>query len=293
MVAAMTEEKRMAGKPVADKLTEENRRLAQALQERGVTPTLAILRIGERPEDMAYETGAVKRAEKTGVQVRHIVLDPSVSQELLLEEINRLNRDETIDGVLMLRPLPATIDEKYVCEQLAPAKDVDGITSGSMAGVFMDTDQGFPPCTAQACMEMLDYYGVELKGKRVLIMGRSLVIGKPVTMMAMKRHGTVTVIHSRTRREDLAKAGQDAEVVIAAMGRAKMVGPEILGRDQVILDVGINTDENGALCGDVDYEAVLPQAAMITPVPGGVGSVTTAVLMKHVLQAASARAGFR
>ena len=285
----MTDEKRMAGKPVADRMTEDNRKIAQQLRQRGITPTLAILRIGERPGDLAYERGAVKRAEMTGVDVRHIVFDPSVSQELLLAEIDRLNGDESIDGVLMLRPLPDTIDEKYVCEQLSPAKDVDGITSGSMAGVFMDTDQGFPPCTAQACMDMLDHYGVELKGKRVLVMGRSLVIGKPVAMMAMKRHATVTVIHSRTRQEDLAKAGQDAEVVIAAMGRAKMVGPDILGEDQVILDVGINTDEQGQLCGDVDYEAVFPRAAMITPVPGGVGSVTTAVLMKHVLQAASGR----
>lgn len=285
----MTDEKRMAGKPVADRMTEENRKIAQQLRQRGIAPTLAILRIGERPGDLAYERGAVKRAEMTGVDVRHIVFDPSVSQELLLAEIDRLNGDESIDGVLMLRPLPDTIDEKYVCEQLSPAKDVDGITSGSMAGVFMDTDQGFPPCTAQACMDMLDHYGVELKGKRVLVMGRSLVIGKPVAMMAMKRHATVTVIHSRTRQEDLAKAGRDAEVVIAAMGRAKMVGPDILGEDQVILDVGINTDEQGQLCGDVDYEAVFPRAAMITPVPGGVGSVTTAVLMKHVLQAASGR----
>ena len=285
----MTDEKRMAGKPVADRMTEDNRKIAQQLRQRGITPTLAILRIGERPGDLAYERGAVKRAEMTGVDVRHIVFDPSVSQELLLAEIDRLNGDESIDGVLMLRPLPDTIDEKYVCEQLSPAKDVDGITSGSMAGVFMDTDQGFPPCTAQACMDMLDHYGVELKGKRVLVMGRSLVIGKPVAMMAMKRHATVTVIHSRTRQEDLAKAGRDAEVVIAAMGRAKMVGPDILGEDQVILDVGINTDEQGQLCGDVDYEAVFPRAAMITPVPGGVGSVTTAVLMKHVLQAASGR----
>ena len=285
----MTDEKRMAGKPVADRMTEENRKIAQQLRQRGIAPTLAILRIGERPGDLAYERGAVKRAEMTGVDVRHIVFDPSVSQELLLAEIDRLNGDESIDGVLMLRPLPDTIDEKYVCEQLSPAKDVDGITSGSMAGVFMDTDQGFPPCTAQACMDMLDHYGVELKGKRVLVMGRSLGIGKPVAMMAMKRHATVTVIHSRTRQEDLAKAGRDAEVVIAAMGRAKMVGPDILGEDQVILDVGINTDEQGQLCGDVDYEAVFPRAAMITPVPGGVGSVTTAVLMKHVLQAASGR----
>lgn len=287
----MTETKRLSGKPVADRMTEENMKTASQLRQQGIIPTLAILRIGEDPGDISYERGAMKRAEKTGVEIRNVRLAEDITQDELLKVIQDLNGDAAVDGVLMLRPLPKHIDEKFVCEQLAPAKDMDGITSGSMAGVFMDTDRGYPPCTAQACIEMLDHYGVELKGKRVTVMGRSLVIGKPVTMMAMRRHATVTVLHSRTRREDFAKAGQEADIVIAAMGRAKMVGPDQLGSNQVILDVGINLDENGSLCGDVDYEAAEPAAAMITPVPGGVGSVTTAVLMKHVLDAAGKRAG--
>ena len=281
--------KRLSGKPVADRLTQENRERAEKLRQRGIVPGLAILRVGEDPGDIAYEKGAVKRGETTGIEVRRISLPETVTQEELEEVLLGLNRDESVDGVLLLRPLPRQINEKYICELLEPAKDVDGITSGSMAGVFMDTTRGFPPCTAQACMEILDYYGVDLTGKKVTVMGRSLVIGKPVAMMAMKRNATVTVLHSRTRREDFAKAGQDADVVIAAMGRGKMVGPSQLGQQQIILDVGINMDENNQLCGDVDYEAAEPQAAMITPVPGGVGSVTTAVLMKHVLQAAENR----
>ena len=283
--------KRLSGKPVADQITEDNRQLADQLREQGIVPGLAIVRIGEDPGDMAYERGATKRAEKTGIEVRHIHFENSVCQEELLAAIDQLNRDETVDGVLLLRPLPHHIDEKLVCEQLSPFKDVDGITSGSMAGVFMDTDMGFPPCTAESCMEILDYYGIDLTGKRVTVMGRSLVIGKPVAMMAMRRNATITVLHSRTTREDFAKAGQSADVVIAAMGRAKMVGPQQLGSGQVILDVGINADENGNLCGDVDYDRAQADAAMITPVPGGVGNVTTAVLMKHVLQAAQRRAG--
>lgn len=281
--------KRLGGKPVADRMTEENQKRAQQLRQQGIIPTLAILRIGEDPGDMAYEKGAASRAEKTGVEVRRIHFEESVTQQELLETVEALNCDDSVDGVLLLRPLPKAIDEKFVCEQLAPAKDVDGITSGSMAGVFMDTDKGFPPCTAESCMEILDYHGVDLTGKRVTVMGRSLVIGKPVAMMAMKRNATVTVLHSRTTREDFAKAGREADIVIAAMGRAKMVGPEQLGQGQIILDVGINADDDGGLCGDVDYAAVEPIAAMITPVPGGVGSVTTAVLMKHVLQAAERR----
>lgn len=282
----MTAEKRLAGKPVADRMTETSRAQAEELKARGITPGLAILRIGEDPGDMAYEKGAVKRAENTGIQVKQIHLPETVSQEQLLEVIQELNRDTEVHGVLLLRPLPRHIDEKFICEQLDPAKDVDGITSGSMAGVFMDTERGFPPCTAQACIEILDHCGIDLTGKRVTVMGRSLVIGKPVAMMAMKRNATVTVLHSRTTREDFAKAGREADVVIAAMGRAKMVGPDQLGCGQVILDVGINVDESGSMCGDVDYEAAAPAASLITPVPGGVGSVTTAVLMKHVLQAA-------
>ncbi|MBQ9060677.1 MAG: bifunctional 5,10-methylene-tetrahydrofolate dehydrogenase/5,10-methylene-tetrahydrofolate cyclohydrolase [Firmicutes bacterium] len=286
----MTEARRLSGKPVADEMTEKNQKLAYQLRQKGIIPLLAVIRVGEDPGDIAYERGAVKRAEKTGVEIRHVHFDENVTQRELLEAIQGLNEDEKVDGVLLLRPLPHYIDEKYVCEQLAPAKDMDGITSGSMAGVFMDTDVGYPPCTAQACMDILDYYGVGLEGKKVTIMGRSLVIGKPVAMMAMRRNATVTVLHSRTGREDFAKAGRDADVVIAAMGRAKMVGPDQLGQDQVILDVGINVDEDGSLCGDIDYVPAEQKAAMITPVPGGVGSVTTAVLMKHVLQAASKRA---
>lgn len=286
----MATAKRLAGKPVADQMTEENQKQAWELRSRGVIPTLAIIRVGEDAGDISYEKGAGKRAEKTGVEVRNIRFDESVSQAELLKAVQDLNEDPAVDGVLLLRPLPHHVNEKYICEQLAPEKDMDGITSGSMAGVFMDTDTGYPPCTAQACLEMLDYYGVDLAGKKVTIMGRSLVIGKPVAMMAMRRNATVTILHSKTTREDFARAGRDADVIIAAIGRAKEVTTDQLGKDQVILDVGINADEDGSLCGDVDYAAAEEKAAMITPVPGGVGSVTTAVLMKHVLQAAQARA---
>lgn len=277
---------RLTGKPVADQITAETRKKADEMREQGIVPTLAIIRVGSNPGDVYYEKGAIKRAEQAGVEVRSCLFDEDVTQEELIGEIRRINEDESVHGVLMLRPLPDQIDEKYVCEQLDPAKDMDGITSGSMAGVFMDTGKGYPPCTAEACMDILDYYGVDLKGAKVTVMGRSLVIGKPVAMMAMKRNATVTVLHSRTTREDFADAGRRADVVIAAMGRARMVGADQLGVDQIILDVGINTDEEGSLCGDVDYDGAEENAAMITPVPGGVGSVTTAVLMKHVLQAA-------
>lgn len=276
----------LKGKAVADSLTEKNIEAVETLREKGIVPTLAIMRVGENPSDLSYERGALKRAENTGVSVKQFIYDVNITQEELIDEINKINEDDTIHGVLIFRPLPKHIDDKAICDALAPSKDMDGITSGSMAGVFMDSGEGYPPCTAAACMEIMDYYGVELQGKKVTVMGRSLVIGKPVAMMTMKKNATVTVCHSKTEIEDFKAAGRNAEIVIAALGRAKMVDADRLGENQVIIDVGINVDEEGKLCGDVDFDGVESEAAMITPVPGGVGSVTTAVLMKHVIEAA-------
>lgn len=282
----------LKGKPVADHITVEIAERVAKLNDQGIIPTLAIVRLGEDPGDLSYEKGAMKRATEVGVDIRNIVLSREAAQEELVAEIENLNADDSVHGVLLFRPLPKHIDEKTVCEVLDPTKDIDGITSGSLAGIFMDSDVGFPPCTAAACMELLDHYGYDLKGKKVTVMGRSLVIGKPVAMMAMRKNATVTICHSRTKPEDFVAAGKCADVVIAAVGKARMVKEEMLGEGQVIIDVGINMDENGKLCGDVDFDREKPdaglgaKAAAATPVPAGVGSVTTAVLMKHVVEAA-------
>ncbi len=276
----------LKGAPVAGAITRRNVQAVEELKNRGIEPTLAIIRLGEKPGDLSYEKGAMKRADKTGVKVKQFVFPEDMTEKSLISEIKKINADDSIHGVLMFRPLPAHIDEKAVCETLAPEKDMDGITSGSMAGVFMDTEIGYPPCTAEAVMEILDHYDVQLKGSKVTVFGRSLVIGKPVAMMLMKRHATITVCHSRTAIDDFRDAGHNADVVVSALGRAKMIGSEILGSGQTVIDVGINVDEEGNLCGDVNFDEVEPEAAAITPVPGGVGSVTTAVLMKHVIQAA-------
>ena len=276
----------LKGAPVAKAITERNKQAVSELQSKGITPVLAIVRLGEKAGDLAYERGALKRAEKTGVQVKQFVFPEEITEAELLEEIDKINQDNGIHGVLMFRPLPKHINEKKVCEALAPEKDMDGITSGSMAGVFMDTEIGYPPCTAEAVMEMLDHYGIVLKGRKVTVFGRSLVIGKPVAMMLMGKHATITVCHSRTKTDDFAEAGRTADIVVTALGQAKMIGADKLGEEQIIIDVGINVDEDGNLCGDVDFDEAEPKAAAITPVPGGVGSVTTAVLMKHVIQAA-------
>ena len=276
----------LKGLTVANDMTEKTLQRVQELEARGITPMLATVRVGANPGDIAYENGLLERAEKNGIDSEQIVLPENITQEDLLAEIDKLNQDPGVDGVLIFRPLPKQIDEEAVCRALDPKKDVDGITPGSMAGVFMGSEKGFPPCTAAACIQMLDYYGIDLNGKNVTVFGRSLVVGKPVAMMAMDRNATVTICHSRTTPEMLQDAGRKADVVIAAVGRANFLTRDLTSEDQIILDVGINDDGAGGICGDVDQEAA-SAAAAVTPVPGGVGSVTTAILMDHVVTAAA------
>ena len=274
----------LKGAEVVSALNERIKADVSALVSRGVLPTLAILRVGEKPDDLAYERGAIKRAETVGVAIKHIVLPETVSQESLLAEIERINADDTIHGCLMLRPLPKHIDDLRAREALLPEKDIDGITEGSLAGVFSGTKRGFPPCTAQACMEILSYYGIDPAGKRAVVIGRSLVIGKPVAMMLLQKNATVTICHTKTK--DMPSETRRAEILIVAAGRAGVVGVEYVSAGQTVLDVGINFDAAGRMTGDADFAAVEPIVGAITPVPGGVGTVTTSVLMAHVTEAA-------
>ena len=274
----------LKGKEVIDSLNEELRERSKVLNEEGITPTLGIVRLGERPDDMAYERGALKRAENTGVNVQQFVFDKDMSQDELLDEIDKINNDDSIHGVLMFRPLPPQIDDETVRNALAPEKDVDGITDMSMAGVYSGSDTGFPPCTAEACIQILDYYHVDLKGKNVAVIGRSQVIGKPVAMMLIGKNATVTVCHTKT--EDMADICHNKDIIIAAAGHQGTVTEDFLSPDQTVIDVAINFDDEGNMCGDVDFPAAENIVDAITPVPGGVGTVTTSMLMKHVIEAA-------
>ena len=274
----------LKGKEVIDSLNEELRERSKVLEEGGVTPTLGIVRLGERPDDMAYERGALKRAENTGVSVQQFVFDQDMTQDELLDEIDKINNDDSIHGVLMFRPLPPQIDDETVRNALAPEKDVDGITDMSMAGVYAGSDTGFPPCTAEACIQILDYYDVDLKGKNVAVIGRSQVIGKPVAMMLIGKNATVTVCHTKT--EDMADICHNKDIIIAAAGHQGTVTEDFLSPDQTVIDVAINFDDDGNMCGDVDFPAAENIVDAITPVPGGVGTVTTSMLMKHVIEAA-------
>ena len=276
--------KQLLGKEVTAALNERIKGDVEKLKAKGVIPMLGIVRVGERPDDLSYERGAVKRCETLGVSYEKFLLPENVSQDELMETIRTVNKREDIHGVLIFRPLPGHLDEKEVIRALDPEKDVDGITDGSMVGVFTSTAQGFPPCTPQACMEILDHYGIDCTGKKAVVIGRSLVVGKPAAMLLLKKNATVTICHTRTK--DMPSVVKEADIVIVAAGRAGVVDDTYLSPGQIVIDVGINVNEEGKLCGDVDYEKAEPVVEAITPVPGGVGSVTTSVLIGHVVEAA-------
>lgn len=275
----------LLGPPVANALTERLRAKVAALVEKGVTPTLAVVRVGERDDDLSYERGALRRCEQVGIVSRQFVLPAGCTQDGLMAVVAEVNADPSIHGCLMFRPLPRTLDGDAACAALEVAKDVDCITAGSLFGVFANRTVGFAPCTAQACIEILDHYGYELSGADVAVVGRSLVVGRPLSMMLQARDATVTMCHTRTR--DLATHCRTAEILVVATGHVGTIGADAVAPGQVVIDVGINWDESaGKLCGDVRYDEVEPIVGAITPVPRGVGSVTTAVLAKHVVEAA-------
>ena len=277
--------KQLLGKEVTASLNERIKAQAARLQEKGVNPTLAIIRVGENPSDISYEKGADKRCETLGVACEKILLPEDVSQEEVLAVMDRVNKNEKIHGVLLLRPLPGHLEQSAIENALDPTKDVDCMTDGSMSGVFTGKKVGFPPCTPQACMEILDYYGIDCTGKKAVVIGRSLVVGKPAAMMLIKKNATVTVCHTKT--VDMPSVTREADIIIVAAGRAGVVGAEYVKPGQTVIDVGINMNVEGKLCGDVDFAAVEPIVDAITPVPGGVGSVTTSVLVGHVVEAAA------
>ena len=276
--------KRLSGKEVTAALNARIRANVETCRARGVEPTLCMVRVGDDPSDMSYERGASKRCETLGVACKQIHLPEDVSQEELLSVIEDVNQDPAIHGLLLFRPLPKHLDQALIENALDPAKDVDCMTDLSMSGVFTGKQIGFPPCTPQACMEILDHYGYDCTGKKAVVIGRSLVVGKPAAMMLIKKNATVTICHTRTK--DMPAVTRDADLIIVAAGRAGVIGADYVREGQTIIDVGINVNAEGKLCGDVDFAAVEPVVDAITPVPGGVGTVTTSVLVGHVADAA-------
>lgn len=280
----------LTGAEVVAALNEATMTETCRLRDSGVTPTLAILRVGARADDISYERGAMKRCDTVGVSVRNVILPEDIGQTALMEQMRTLNEDPGVHGVLILRPLPRHLDGEAVRRALVPGKDVDGITDGSLAGVFTGSALGFSPCTAQAAIEILDHYHIDCAGKRAVVIGRSLVVGRPVAMMLMAKNATVTICHTKTA--DMRAVTKQADILVVCAGAMETIDASYLTPGQTVIDVGIHwNEEKGKLCGDVRYEEALPLVGAITPVPGGVGTVTTSVLAAHVAEAAKRQGG--
>ncbi|MCI9227373.1 MAG: bifunctional 5,10-methylenetetrahydrofolate dehydrogenase/5,10-methenyltetrahydrofolate cyclohydrolase [Dorea sp.] len=275
----------MRGADVAKAMKEELIREVDSLKAEGIQPCLVIVRAGARPDDLAYERGARKRMELVGIECRVAKLPENISQKELEQEFSDVNEDPGVHGILLLQPLPGNLDAGPLKAMIDPMKDVDGMSPENVAKVFAGDEDGFAPCTAEAVMEMLHHYGISLKGQKAAVIGRSMVVGRPLSMLLMKEHATVTICHTRTA--DLKEECKGADILIAAAGKAGMITEEMAGEGAVVVDVGINVNEEGKLCGDVDYDAVMKKASYISPVPGGVGSVTSSVLARHVVRSAA------
>ena len=274
----------LKGKDVAISINERSKKDIEALKNKGIIPTLAIVRVGSKESDLSYEKGAIKRASEVGVEVKSIVLDENVDYNSFYSTLDQLNNDNSVHGILLLRPIPNELDNEKARLYIKPEKDVDGCGNGSLSGVFTNTEYGFAPCTAQAAIEILDYYKIDVTGKNVVVVGRSLVVGKPLSMLLLNKNATVTVCHSKTK--DLPGICKKADIVICAIGRLEMLNADYFSNNQIVIDVGINWSETKQkLCGDVLFEEAEPIVDSITPVPGGVGSVTTSVLINHVVEA--------
>ena len=271
------------GKPVADAITAELVKDVEVLKSKGIEPKLKIVRVGAREDDLAYERGALSRMEKCGIKAEVLELPVDICQADFVKELKAVNDDHSVHGILLFRPLPKQLDMEEIKFVVDPVKDIDCMNPLNAEKIFEGDKTGYPPCTSQACVEILDHYGIDMKGKRAAVIGRSMVVGKPLAMLLLDKNATVTICHSRTN--DLPGVCRQAEVVIAAVGRAEMVTGDFISEGAVVIDVGINVNAEGKLCGDVKFDECVDKASMITPVPAGVGSVTTSVLAKHVVKA--------
>lgn len=273
----------LKGKEVADKIKQEMQIKVRELNEAGKIPTLAIVRLGSNDGDVSYEKSIIKACSNAGIKAIVIEKETSISTKELTQLMEDINNDSSVSGVLLFRPLPKHIDEEVIRNSVDPSKDVDCMHPLNLERIFEGRLDGFAPCTPKAAMEILLYNQVPLEGKNVVVVNRSMVVGKPLVMMLLEKNATVTICHSRTK--NLKEITSKADVVITALGKAKYFTEEFFNEDSVVIDVGVSMTDDGKLSGDVDYENVEPKVAMITPVPGGVGSVTTTILLNQVVLA--------
>ena len=278
---------RIEGKLLAAQVKERVAAGVKELKEKGIEPCLAVIMVGENPASQVYVKGKVKDCAECGIKSLEIHLPAETTQNELLQKLAELADDADVHGLLVQLPLPAHIDEKTVIEAIPPQKDVDGFTAVNV-GRMMIGEECFLPCTPAGCMEMIRSTGVSISGKNAVVIGRSNIVGKPAAMLLLRENATVTICHSRT--ENLKQVCANADILVAAVGRAGFVTGDMVKPGAVVIDVGINRNAQGKLCGDVDYDAAAEKAGYITPVPGGVGLMTRAMLMQNTLQAAQKQA---
>ena len=278
---------RIEGKLLAARVKERVAAGVKELKEKGIEPCLAVIMVGENPASQVYVKGKVKDCAECGIKSLEIHLPAETTQNELLQKLAELAGDAGVHGLLVQLPLPAHIDEKTVIEAIPPQKDVDGFTAVNV-GRMMIGEECFLPCTPAGCMEMIRSTGVSISGKNAVVIGRSNIVGKPAAMLLLRENATVTICHSRT--ENLKQVCANADILVAAVGRAGFVTGDMVKPGAVVIDAGINRNAQGKLCGDVDYDAAAEKAGYITPVPGGVGLMTRAMLMQNTLQAAQKQA---
>jgi len=275
----------LKGKPVFDAMTSALATKIAALKT-SCTPKLGIIRVGRNADDLYYERSIQKTCATIGMDCQVFEYEETIEQKALENEVSKIANTPTIHGILVFLPLPASLDDQRIRHLIPPAKDIDGLTVETAGKLYMGDASAFAPCTPAACLELLKFYDISLEGKNCVIIGRSLTVGKPLGLLLLRENATVTICHSKTRQ--LAQLCQRADILIVAIGRAKMITPEFTHKNQIVLDVGINKDPDkpGNYCGDVDFEKVAPQVSKITPVPFGIGSITTAILCQYTIIAA-------
>lgn len=291
ILADQQEAKILSGKEVAAAIMDDNLTRTIHLQSRGCHPTLAVFRVGERPDDIYYENSIKRHCEQVGVRCQTLTLPTTIKEEEFASMLNQTSQDSSIHGIFFFSPLPPKLNETYLRSLITPTKDVDCLSRAAQAELYFGGQtEGFAPCTPAAVMEMLRYYQIPVAGKQAVVLGRSLVVGRPLAMLLLDANATVTIAHSKS--ENLSQVCWQADIVVAAVGKPRLVQGGWLRPGQIVIDVGANADpeKGGKMCGDVDFEAAHNMVEAITPVPGGVGLVTTAILCRHVIEAAERQA---
>ena len=274
---------KLTGKPVVEYLRGNIKARVAKLKERNIVPTILIIRVGNKEDDVFYERSILKNCSLLGIEGRVNELPKNVLMEELTKIIEDANDDNSIHGIMMFRPLPEHLNQKEILEKMNPKKDIDGMTPVSLEKIFEGDDSGFSPCTPKAVIEMLKYYGIPLQGSNVVVAGRSLVVGKPLAMLLLKENATVTICHSKTK--NMSSITSNADIVVAAIGKAKFMNEEYFTESSIVIDVGVNDDGNGKICGDVDYDNTFGKVKALSPPTGGVGTITTTILLEQAVKA--------